>query len=136
MNVLSKGIFSVAIVVATIGTLAGCATQDYHYSQLDGYRYFRTPIDTHPVLITKVDGRSTPPSTPVLVEPGPRLVAVQTYPSRLDHLGEEKTINLDVKPCTHYYLVAVKQNRVERDFDVKVEYEEPVPGCTPPPAAR
>jgi hypothetical protein len=131
MNVLCKSL-SAAAAAAAFATLAGCAT-DYHYSQIDGYRYFKTPIDTHPLIISKIDGVSTMPTTPVLVEPGQRMVAVQTYPSRIDHLGEEKTIALDVKPCTHYYLVAVKPNALQRDFDVKVEYEERVPGCTPPP---
>jgi hypothetical protein len=128
MNALSKSL----VVAALAAGLAGCGT--YHYSQLDGYRYYKAPIDTHPVLITKVDGVSTPFTTPVQVDPGPRIVSVQTYPSKLDPLGETRTINLDVKPCTHYYLVAVKPNRLARDFDVKVDYEEPVPGCTPPPA--
>jgi hypothetical protein len=129
MNLLSKLLLATAAAAA----LAGCAS-GYGYSQLDGYRYNRTALDTHPVLITKVDGRSTPMSRPVRVEPGPRVVAVQTYPSRLDPLAEEKTIDLDVKPCTHYYLVAVKPNRLAREFDVKVDYEESVPGCTPPAA--
>jgi hypothetical protein len=128
MNALSKSF----VVAALAAGLAGCGT--YHYSQLDGYRYYKAPIDTHPVLITKVDGVSTPFTTPVQVDPGPRIVSVQTYPSKLDPLGETRTINLDVKPCTHYYLVAVKPNRLARDFDVKVDYEEPVPGCTPPAA--
>ena len=117
-----------------MAAFAGCASGT-HYSQLDGYRYHRTPIDTHPVMVTKIDGHSTPPATsPVLVEPGPHDVAVQTYPSKLDPLGEQRTIKLDVKPCTHYYLVAVKPNGLARDFDVKVDYEEPVPGCIPPAA--
>src|SRR2546423_1849610 len=94
MNPLSK-IFCAA---ASLAALAGCAT-GYHYSQIDGYRYYKAPIDTHPLIITKVDGASTLPGTrPVPVEPGPRVVAVQTYPSKLDPLGEEKSINLDVKP--------------------------------------
>jgi len=131
MNALSKSL-SAAAVAAAVVSLAGCASTGYHYSQLDGYRYFKAPIDTHPVLITKVDGVATKTSTPVLVDPGPRVVTVQTYPTRTDHLGEERTIKLDVKPCTHYYIVAVKSNRLERDFDPKVEYQEPVPGCTPP----
>ena len=126
MNAISK-IFCAA---ASLAALAGCAT-GYHYSQIDGYRYFKAPIDTHPLIITKIDGASTlPGARPVPVEPGSRVVAVQTYPTKLDPLGEEKSINLDVKPCTHYYLVAVKPNRLARDYDVKVEYEEPVPGCT------
>ncbi|HEX6706308.1 MAG TPA: hypothetical protein VF169_16230 [Albitalea sp.] len=122
---------SAALVLAA--SLAGCAS-DYHYSKIDGYRYFKAPLDTYPVLVTKIDGQSTPLSTPVLVEPGPRQVAVQTYPDQYHRFGEERTISLDVKPCTHYYLVAVKPNRISADFDVKIDYEQSVPGCTPPGA--
>src|SRR5438132_128049 len=72
MNPLSK-IFCAA---ASLAALAGCAS-GYHYSQIDGYRYFKAPIDTHPLIITKVDGASTLPGTrPVPVEPGARVVAV------------------------------------------------------------
>jgi hypothetical protein len=132
MNALPKNILA-AVVAAGLAALAGCAT-DYHYSQIDGYRYYKAPIDTHPLIISKIDGVSTLPSAPVRVDPGPHRVAVQTYPSKIDSRGEERAIDLDVKPCTHYYLVAVKPNALMRDFDVKVEYEEPVPGCTPPSA--
>lgn len=131
MNALPKRLFAAA-ALAALATLSACAT-DYHYSWLDGYRYYKVPLDTHPVIITKIDGVSTmPASRPVQVEPGQRMVAVQTYPTVTNRLGEEKTFNLDIQPCTHYYLVAVKPNRLQRDFDLKVEYAEPVPGCTPP----
>jgi hypothetical protein len=119
------------LALAALAGAAGCTTT---YSQLDGYRWYRAPIDTHPVIVSKVDGRSTALSAPVQVEPGPHQVAVQTYPSPLDPLGTEKTIAIDVKPCTHYYLVAVKPNRLQRDFDIRVDYEEPVPGCSAPAA--
>ena len=134
MNPLSK-IFCAA---ASLAALAGCAT-GYHYSQIDGYRYYKAPIDTHPLIITKVDGASTLPGTrPVPVEPGPRVVAVQTYPSKLDPLGEEKSINLDVKPCTHYYIVAVKRVRgmrlvglIRKDARLKAVTAPAPAGITP-----
>jgi hypothetical protein len=133
MNTLPRSLCAAA-AAAVLAGLAGCATP-YHYSWIDGYRYAKTPLDTHPLIISKVDGVSTMPGrVPVLVDPGYRQLEVQTYPSASDRLGVEKTVALDVKPCTHYYLVAVKSNRLVRDYDVKVEYEEPVPGCTPPPA--
>ncbi len=46
--------------------------------------------------------------------------------------GLERTLALEVAPCTRYYLVAVKENRLQSDFDIRVDYQEPVPGCTPP----
>jgi len=128
MRVASISLCALAGVVAL---LAGCASGNYHYSQLDGHRYFRTPIDTHPVLIVRVDGSDTVFS-PVPVEPGLRKVTVQGPPTVTSRRGEERTIELNVAPCTRYYLVAVKDNRLSNDFTVKVDYQEPVGGCTPP----
>jgi hypothetical protein len=130
MNALSKTMSAAAVLAA----LAGCASGGYSYSQLDGYRYHKAEIDTYPVLITKVDGQSAELKTPVRVDAGPHVVAVQTYPDRRNSLREERSIDLDVKPCTHYYLVAVKPTSISTDFTVKVDYEEPVAGCTPPAA--
>ena len=104
----------------------------YHYSQLTGKRYFRAPIDTYPLSIVRVDG-SDPCVAPVLVDPGLRKIAVQGLPRRREPSGEQREISLDVKPCTRYYLVAVKPNGLASDFTVRVDYEEPVPGCTPLP---
>jgi hypothetical protein len=128
MNALMKTMGAAAALLA----VAGCASTGYHYSRLDGRRYYQAPIDTYPLLVTRVDGKSTPLSTPVLVDPGTRQVAVQTFPDPLHPLGEERTINLDVKPCTHYYLVARKVTRLASDFEVKIDHEEPVSGCSPP----
>lgn len=124
--------FIVSAVLAS-GVVIGCAS-NYHYSQLYGTRYFKANIDTYPVLITEVDGKSTMTGIPVLVDAGMRTIVVQGPPTFVD-LQEARTITLDVKACTRYYLVAVKPNRLDNDFTVKIDYEEPVPGCTPPPPA-
>lgn len=113
--------------------LAGCATP-YSYSQLYGSRYHLTPIDTYPVIVAKVDGESYL-RQPVLVDPGERKIVVQGPPGAASRYGDEREVSLDVKPCTRYYLVAQKDNRLARAFEVKVDYEEPIAGCTPPAAA-
>ena len=110
--------------------LAACASTDYHYSQL--YGSATTGADRHlRVTIVRVDGKDTL-LRPVLVDPGVRKVVVQGPPGGARHLGEEREISLDVRPCTRYYLVAVRPNKLASDFDVRVDYEEPVGGCTPP----
>ena len=120
--------------VATVLALAlgGCASSGYHYSQIVGTRYFKTNIDTFPVSINEVDGRSYLGNMPVLVDPGLRQVVVQGPPTPVD-LQLTRTVALDVKPCTRYYLVAVKSNPIDNDFTVRIDFEEPVAGCTPPP---
>jgi hypothetical protein len=122
---------SLSALFASVALLAGCASGGYHYSQLDGHRYYKAPIDTHPVLIVRVDGSDTILS-PAPVEPGLRKVTVQGPPTVTSRYGEQRTIELNVAPCTRYYLVAVKDNRLSNDFTVKVDYQEPVGGCTPP----
>jgi hypothetical protein len=108
--------------------LAACAVPE-PFSQLDGHRYFRVPIDTYSVQIVRVDGRDTVYS-PVIVEPGVRQVIVQGPPDVVHRYGEERSIELNVAPCVRYYLVAVKPNRLLSDFSVKVDYQEPIGGCS------
>ena len=120
-----------AAAVVGIAALAACASTDYHFSQLYGKRYNRAPIDTYDVTIVRVDGKDTL-QRPVQVDPGLRKVVVQGPPGGASHLGEQREISLNVRPCTRYYLVAVKPNKLAADFDVRVDYEEPVGGCTPP----
>ena len=71
MNVSRRNPLRVAAAALAL-TLAGCASSSgYHYSQLVGTRYFKTNIDTYPVLILEVDGRSYL-GVPVLVDAGKR----------------------------------------------------------------
>ena len=126
---ISISISAVAVLGAC--ALTACASADYHFSQLYGNRYFRTPIDTYPVSIVRVDGKDNT-FKPALVDPGMRQVTVQGPPGGVGGVGQEKTLALEVAPCTRYYLVAVKQNKLSSDFAVRVDFQEPVSGCTPP----
>ncbi len=121
-----------ATVCAASGLLA-CASLDYHYSQISGQRYHVAEIDTYPVSILGIDGQSTL-MHPTPVDPGLRKILVQGPADGVSREGRQKEIALDVKACTRYYLVAVKPTRIASDFDVRVDYQEPVGGCTPPPA--
>jgi hypothetical protein len=111
--------------------LGACASDTFHYSQVVGDRFFKTNIDTYPVEIASVDGRHFLGRMPVLVDPGVRQIAVQGPPTFVD-LRLTRDIALDVKPCTRYYLVARKASRLDNDFEVRVDFEQPIAGCTPP----
>ena len=131
-NSLTAATAVFAVAAAAAVTLGGCASGAYHFSQIVGDRYFKTNIDTYPVSINEVDGRSYIGRAPVLVDPGLRKVVVQGPPTFVD-LMLTRTIELDVKPCMRYYLVAVKASPLDNDFSVRIDFEEPVAGCTPPP---
>ena len=125
-----RAILKVLGIAAALAATA-CASVDYHYSQLSGRRYFRAPIDTYAVSIVRVDGE-TNVLRPALIEPGRRVIEVQGPPGGSGGVGEVRSIALDIAPCTRYYLVAHKTNTLASDFDVRVDFQEPVAGCSPP----
>jgi hypothetical protein len=120
-------------LIAIAATLAGCASS-FHGSYLVGQRYFRTNIDTQPVIILGVDNWDTTERR-VLVDPGERTIRVQALPVP-GAPQQTAAFKLDVKPCFTYYIVAVRQNPIEASFTPRVDYAEPLAGCTPPPAAK
>lgn len=143
---ISSRTFRTAAALTAACALAACASNDYHYSQLSGTRYHRVPIDTYAVSILRVDGQESLAGTLArrvenrdgysrpyaLVDPGLRQVTVQGPPGGAGGVGETRTVPLEIAPCTRYYLVAVKTNPLASDFTVRVDYQEPVSGCTAP----
>ena len=134
MSALSSWIKCATCVPFAVG-LAACAGLPQPFSQLNGHRYNLTPIDTYSVQIVRVDDHDTL-SSPVLVDPGMRKVTVQGPPDGTHRFGEQRTVELNIAPCTRYYLVAQKANRLTPDFAVKVDYQEPIGGCSSTVASK
>ena len=124
---------SLAVPLAAATVLAGCASS-FHGSYLVGERWFRTNIDTQPVIILGVDGRDTTMRR-VLVDPGLRQVTVQAMPVP-GAPNETRTFTLDVQPCFTYYIVAFRETRITADFTPRVDYAQPLAGCTPEPVKK
>jgi hypothetical protein len=127
---LTKNLGFAALLVPVAAVLAGCASS-FHGSYLVGERWFKTNIDTQPVIILSVDGRDTTMRR-VLVDPGLREIRVQAPPVP-GAPQETATLQVDVKPCFTYYIVAVRENRLSAAFTPRVDYAQPLAGCTPPP---
>jgi hypothetical protein len=111
--------------------LQGCATSPAT-SELLGERYFLTNIDTYPVAIASVDGSSST-VTPKFVEPGMRRLLLRGPPGGAG-VSAVETFMLDVKPCTRYYIVAVKANPLDTNFTPKVDFEQPLGSSCRAPA--
>jgi hypothetical protein len=126
---MSKGrVSAAALLAATL--LGGCASS-FHESYLIGERYFQTNIDTHPVIILGVDGTDYLQRR-ILVTPGLRAIRVQAPPVP-GAPNETASFSVDVQPCFTYYIVAVRANPLLASFTPRVDYAEPLGGCTPPP---
>jgi hypothetical protein len=114
------------LMVATLAlAAAGCAT---NFSYIDGNRFFKSELNTHSVIVLDVDGRSQV-RNPVMVEPGVRVVRVQGPAAPGFRFGQDRTLTIDVKPCTRYYLKAVTPNAISQEFTPMVDFEEPIAGC-------
>jgi hypothetical protein len=124
---------ALAACLAAAAALVACASS-YSYSQIYGERYYKTAINTFPLIVLDVDGKSTT-GQPTLVDPGSRRLRVQPVFQGAG-IQVSKEVHITIEPCTRYWLVAVQDTRFDKDFEVKVDYKEPVPGCTPPTVAN
>jgi len=112
--------------VALLALLQSCATGTV-FSQLVGERYFVTRLDTYPVTILSVDGRSSTLSTQY-VEPGLRKLVLQGPPGG-SGVSALVGFDLEVKPCARYYVVAVKASPLDSAFTPQVDFVQPLAGC-------
>jgi hypothetical protein len=126
-------VFRLASLLPLAAVLAACAGLPQPFSQIDGHKYRVAQIDTYSVRILRIDGHDTIQS-PTIVDPGVREIIVQGPPGGAFRLGEERSLSLNVAPCTRYYLVAQKANRLSSDFTVQVDYQEPIGGCNSTPS--
>jgi hypothetical protein len=121
---------SLLALAAFTSILAGCATQQ-PYAQLDGYRWNKAGLNTFDVTIISVDGEHyIQRNAPILIEPGHRKIVVQGPATAGFSYGAQRTLDLNVEPCTRYWLEARKANALQQDFQPAVNYQEPISGCT------
>ena len=122
---------SAAVLVAACSPMYTAYSQPYVKFEAE---HNQNLAGLFPATVLAVDGQrinagDTPP-----FPPGVHTVDVEMRLQHDAYSPDRKSIRIDAKPCTRYYLVAVRDNRLDSDFTVRVDYEEPVGGCTPPTA--
>ena len=122
----------IAAATALVALASACATQA-GVSHLTGERWRKAELNTYDVTIISVDGSHyiERRNQPVIIEPGLRKIVVQGPPASGFTYGEQRTLTLDVKPCTRYFLEAKKSGPQSQNFEPRVNFEEPLAGCTP-----
>jgi hypothetical protein len=121
-------VLAVALVLCL--TLVGCSTTySDQVSFLDGDRFYRANIHTSPTRITAVDGESTfIRENPVRVEPGEHVVRVVTAPTAGFTVAEARELKLNIEPCSRYFIVAERDNRLLQDWRPVVDHVAPSGG--------
>lgn len=131
---LSRILTSALAAALAAFVLAGCAAPPEGFSFLHGERWRKVELNTFDVMIISVDGRHyiERPGKPVMVAPGLRRIVVQGPPASGFTFGEQRTLTLEVKPCTRYWLEAKKTSALVQDFEPRVNHSEPIAGCPLP----
>ncbi len=108
-------------IVVSAALLAACASSAVEEARFQS----RVGIETHPVTIVAVDGAAVQAAlaNSATMAPGLRKVTVQMPASAGFKAGDTKTIDLEVKACTQYWLVATRDKRAGSEYDVKVDHE-------------
>ena len=109
--------------------LAACASAPLSFFN-DGYVYYRAQLNRFPLIVIAVDGSSSL-QRPLPVSPGLHEVKLAAVPVAGFRIPLEKTYPITVAPCTRYYLAAQRASPLLQDWDLVVEYTEPVSGCDP-----
>ena len=109
-----------------LSLLAGCAAAPI--SEVTGTRYHRAEMNRSEAIIIAIDGSSSLQKT-IKVEPGQRNIELQALPTGGFRQGEKRTMKLDVKPCTRYYLNVQRPNALSQDWEPVVDFQEPIAGC-------
>lgn len=117
-----------AIATTAWVLLTGCATTQ-NFSYLDGYRWNRAELNTFDTVIVSVDGQHYLENKRVRVEPGLRKIVLQAPPTAGFRFGEQRTIELNIEPCTHYWFEAKKANALAQDWEPRVNYKDRIAGC-------
>lgn len=119
------------LVLASLFALAACATspyeQPYSIIAVDPAR----SADPHviPVLMNRVDDRTSLYPDRAVVAPGHHLVTVDVPPRKGFHLPTQSTFEMNTEACTRYYISARLDTPVTQEWKPVVRSVEPIGEC-------
>jgi hypothetical protein len=116
-----------ASVLAAATAMAGPYDQVYSILTADTAR----SADPHlrPVFVNRVDGETQLSDNKAVVAPGKRKVTVDLPPRKGFKQPTQHTFELDVKPCTRYFLAARLDSQVTQGWTPVVRSSEPIGEC-------
>jgi hypothetical protein len=117
------------VLVPALAALAACASEPFSYLEAD--RWSRVEMNTSDTLIVSIDGKPNLSGSRIRVDPGHRRIVFQMKPGDGSPSIRQKTLELDVEPCTHYWFEAKRASAQDLDFEPRVNHKDPIVGCGP-----
>ena len=116
-----------ASLLAAAPAFAGPYDQAYSILTTDSAR--SADPNLRPVFVNRVDGETVMSDNKAVVAPGKRKVTVDLPPRKGFKQPTQHTFDLDVKPCTRYYLAARLDSSVTQSWVPVVRSSEPIGEC-------
>jgi hypothetical protein len=124
--------FSKVLLFATATLTPSCAAPGGPYSE----PYSIIVTDTapqvdpllRPVIVNRVDGKSITDNVAV-VPPGPHEVALDLPRHGGFHTATQRTLALETRACTRYYVMARLDTPISQEWTPVVKYTEPIGEC-------
>lgn len=124
------------LILAASSLAASCASMTSSFSEVSGDRFNLAVENRRAVAIESVGNRpGWTNGAPVQVDPGPQRVVV----SSLNHngfRGRTVAFELNVEPCTRYFVNAQFENPITPQFVPVIDHQERIAGCVWPRPAR
>ena len=117
------------LACALLATSALAGPYDQVYSILTTDTARSADPNLRPVFVNRVDGETQVADNKAVIAPGKRKVTVDLPPSKGFRQPTQNTFDLDVKPCTRYYLAAKLDSQVTQGWTPVVRSAEPIVEC-------
>jgi hypothetical protein len=119
--------YLLATILVSGAAFAGPYDQVYGLLTVDPSR--SADPDVIPVIVNRVDGESVMIRQPAVVAPGMRKVTLDVPPRKGFTIATQETFELDVKPCTRYYLAARLDSPTTQSWKPIVRRSERIGEC-------
>lgn len=92
--------------------------------------YYNRPADSHlrKVIVSRVDDQNSIGNR-VVTTPGHHTVVLDLPRRKGFHIATQERIDIDMKPCTRYYMAAELRSLTLQEWQPIVKYEEPIGEC-------
>ena len=119
--------YTLATILLSTSALAGPYDQAYSIVTTDRAR----SADPHllPVIVNRVDGETVMTRNEAVVAPGLRKLTIDLPARRGFHQATQHTFDLEVKPCTRYFVAAKLDSPTTQTWTPVVRSNEPIGEC-------
>jgi hypothetical protein len=119
------------IALGPLLLLAACATGPYSqpYAEIVVDKSLSADPNVIPVLINRVDDRTSLHLDRAVVPPGPHSVTLDVPPRKGFHLATQETVVMNALPCTRYFIGARLDTPVTQEWTPVVRSTERIDEC-------